>query len=129
MSVSTNSSAQLRMQTVRLTCRLLAVLMDDGRVTAGELAIIRKNLTALAKTGELAPAVTPKLIPGQEAAEMLGISYSQFRTLEKEGEFPFRRRSIGGKTVRFLNTEILDYMLVGSLEETKNEGGVADEQA
>ena len=121
--------SQLRMQTVRLTCRLLAVLMDDGRVTAGELIIIRKNLTALAKTGELAPVIKPKLITGQEAAEMLSISYSQFRALEKEGTFPFRRRMIGGKTVRYLNTEILDYMLVGSLMETTNEGETADEQA
>ena len=92
-----------------------AQLLDSGLVTAGELAIIRKNLLALAKTGEMAPMVTPKLITLQEAAEMLSISYSQFRALEKEGTFPFRRRMIGGKTVRYLNTEIIDYMLVGSI--------------
>ena len=105
----------LRPQTAQLTCRLLAPLMDSGLVTAGELTIIRKNLTALAKTGELAPVIAPKLIKPQEAAEMLAVSYSQFRDLEKEGAFPFRRRMIGGKTVRYLNTEILDYMLAGSL--------------
>ena len=119
----------LRLQTAHLTCRLLAQLLDSGLVTTGELSIIRKNLTALAKTGELAPAVTPRLLTGPEAAEMLSISFSQFRALEKEGAFPFRRRMIGGKTVRFMNTEILDYMLVGSLVETTDEGETADEQA
>ena len=117
------SNGRLRLQTAHLACRLLTPLLDSGLVTGEELTIIRKNLTALAKTGELAPAIPPKLVTGQEAAKMLDISYSQFRSLEKEGKFPFRRRSIGGKTVRFLNTEILDYMLVGSLEETTNEGG------
>ena len=108
---------RLRLQTVQLTCRLLAQLLFSGLVTTGELSIIRKNLTALAKTGELAPAVKPKLLTGPEAAEMLAISYSQFRTLEREGAFPFRRRLIGGKTVRFLNTDIVDYMLTGSLDD------------
>ena len=109
-------SLRLRLQTVQLTCRLLAPLMASGLVTVGELTVIRKNLTALAKTGELAPAVKPKLLTGPETAEMLSISYSQFRTLERAGAFPFRRRLIGGKTVRFLNTDIVEYMLTGSLE-------------
>ena len=118
---------RLRLQTVQLTCRLLAQLLFSGLVSTDELNIIRKNLTALAKTGELAPAIAPKLITGQDAAEMLDISYSQFRTLEKEGAFPFRRRVIGDKTVRFMNTEILDYMLVGSLGKTTHGGGAAGE--
>ena len=106
---------QLRPQTVHLTCRLLAQLLDSGLVTAGELTIIRKNLLALAKTGELAPQIPPKLLTTEEAAQMLAISASQVRALEKEGNFPFKRRVIGGKTVRFLNTDILDYMQVGSI--------------
>ena len=113
----------LRLQTVHLTCRLLAQLLDSGLVTSGELSIIRRNLTALAKTGELAPVIPPRLITGPEAAEMLSVSYSQFRALEKEGAFPFRRRMIGGKTVRYLNKDILDYAQTGSLAEddTKEE--------
>ena len=111
----------LRPQTAHLTCRLLAQLLDSGLVTVGELAIIRKNLLALAKTGEMAPAVAPKLVTPQEAAEMLSISYSQFRALEKEGTFPFRRRMIGGKTVRYLNTDIIDYMQIGSVETATEE--------
>ena len=109
---------RLRLQTVQLTCRLLAPLMDSGLVMAGELTIIRKNLTTLAKTGELAPVIAPKLLTPQEAAEMLAISYSQFRALEKEGAFPFRRRMIGNKTVRYLNTDLIDYLVVGSIAKT-----------
>ena len=108
----------LRPQTAHLTCRLLAPLMDSGLVTVSELTIIRKNLMALAKTGELAPVIDPKLLTPQEAAEMLAISYSQFRALEKEGAFPFRRRMIGGKTVRYLNTDLIDYLVVGSIAKT-----------
>ena len=114
---------RLRLQTVYLACRLLAQLLDSGLVTSGELSIIRRNLTALAKTGELAPVIPPRLITGPEAAEMLLVSYSQFRALEKVGAFPFRRRMIGGKTVRYLNKDILDYAQTGSLAEddTKEE--------
>ena len=109
---------RLRLQTVQLTCRLLAPLMDSGLVMARELTIIRKSLTSLAKTGEPAPVVAPKLLTPQEAAEMLAISYSQFRALEKEGAFPFRRRMIGNKTVRYLNTDLIDYLVIGSIAKT-----------
>ena len=116
---------RLRLQTVHLTCRLLAQLLESGLVTGGELSIIRRNLSALAKTGELAPVIPPKLITGPEAAEMLSVSYSQFRALEKEGSFPFRRRMIGGKSIRYLNAEIIDYLFTGSLEDgcQEEEGG------
>jgi predicted DNA-binding transcriptional regulator AlpA len=116
-----NSTTKLRPQTARLTCRLLAPLLDSGLVSSDEYAIIKRNLDALAKTGELAPAIPQKLITPQEAAELLSISYSNFRAMEKAGKFPFKRRCIGGKTVRYLNTEILDYMLVGSIGEGEND--------
>lgn len=106
---------QLRPQTVRLVCRLLAVLLDSGTVSSGEYDFVRKHLIALSKTGEIAPVIHPKLIKGQEAAAMLNVSYSQFRQLEKEGAFPFKRRMVGNKTVRFLNRDLVDYMLVGSI--------------
>ena len=118
------TNERLRMQTVTLICRLLTPLLDSGLVTAGELSLVRKNLTALAKTGELAPVIPPRLLTGPEAAEMLSISYSQFRQLAKEGAFPFRRRLIGGKTVRYLNKDIIDYAQAGSLveDDMKEEG-------
>ena len=109
---------RLRPQTARLTCRLLAPLLDSGLVTADEYSIIKRNLDALVKTGELAPPVPHKLITPQETAEMLNISYSQFRQLEKDGAFEghFKRRTIGGKTVRYYLPDIVKYMAQAEAE-------------
>ena len=101
--------------------KMLQIYMEHGIVTVDEYNTIVSELGYIAKHGERKPAVTPRLVTPQEAAEMLSISYSQFRALEKEGTFPFRRRMIGGKTVRYLNTEILDYMLVGSIAKNAEE--------
>ncbi len=114
----------LRPQTARLICRLSVALLDSGSLTAGEYNLISRNLHALAKTGELAPAIAPRLLTPQEAAEMLAISYSQFRALEKEGAFPFRRKLIGNKTVRYRNTDIYDYINASDTNEEQTEGGL-----
>lgn len=107
-----NSTNKIRPQTAHLTCRLLVPLLDSGLVSSDEYAIIKRNLDALAKTGELAPAIPQKFIPPQEVAEMLCISYSQFRQLEKDGIFEpfFKRRMIGNKTVRYYLPDIIKYM-------------------
>lgn len=107
----------LRQQTARLTCRLLAPLLDSGLVTAEEYSLIKRNLDALAKTGEPAPEIPARLITPQEAAEMLAISYSQFRALEKEGAFPFKRRSVGEKTVRYYLPDVVKYMQLEDVHE------------
>ena len=119
-----NQRVRLRPATARLVYRLLVPLLDSGLVTVAELKAIRISLSALSKTDNFSSLVAPRFIRPQEAAEMLSISYSQFRTLEREGAFPFKRRVIGGKTVRYLNVEVLDYMMVKSLIE----GGTAPEK-
>ena len=113
---------RIRPQTAKLVCRLVAPLLDTGVVTSDELSIIRRNLNSLAKDGELAPPAIPKFVTGPEVAEMLGVCYSQFRQLEKNGEFPFSRHKVGGK-VKFLLEDIVHYMLFDSIEE----GGDAEE--
>lgn len=100
----------LRPATAKLVSRLLLPLMDSGTVTNREFQIIAANLSYLAKHGEPMPAILPKLITSQEAAEMLGVSHSHFRSLEHAGLFPFRRRSVGGRTHRFKNLDIIAYM-------------------
>lgn len=104
----------LRPATAKLVARLLVPLLDSGVVGGDEYSLITSNLNHLAKHGTPSPAIQPKLIDPQEAAELLAISYSQFRALEKEGAFPFRRRMVGGKTVRYLNLDIINYMLTES---------------
>lgn len=118
----TNQQNQLRPQTARLICRLSAALLDSGSLTAGEYNLLSKSLHSLAKTGELPPAITPKLLTPQEAAEILAISYSQFRTLEKEGTFPFHRKLVGNKTVRYRNTDIYDYINASDTKEQPTRG-------
>ena len=114
--------SRLRPQTARLVCRLASVLLDSGTITREEYNIISRNLHALAKTGELAPAIVPKLLTQQEVAEMLAIAGSQFRKLEKEGIFPFRRKLVGNKTVRYRNTDIYDYINASDTTEKQTEG-------
>ena len=98
-----------RPDTTRLVLRLLAPLLDSGTVTAYEYDQIAAVMKALSHAK--APPTPLKLITGQEAAEQLGISFSQFRALEKEGAFPFSRKMVGSKTVRYRNTDIIRYML------------------
>lgn len=102
----------LRMIVVKTILALIRTLIEPGVLTVSEYSVIAKNLTHLAKHGELAPAVPHKLITPQEVAELLGISYSQFRQLEKEGAFEgnFKRRMVGAKTVRYYLPDIVAYM-------------------
>ena len=110
MSLSTEK--KLRPQIAQLACNLLAQLISFGLVYPEEYAIIKRNLNHLAKNGELAPAVQHKLITPQETAELLGISYSQFRQLESEKKFDkyFKRRMVGDRSVRYYLPDIVKYM-------------------
>ena len=104
------NSGQLRPCTVSLVKRLLVPLMTYGVVTNKELQLITENLAHLAKHGVPQPTIQPKFITGQEAAVLMSISYSQFREMERKHEFPFKRRSVGKRTVRFLNSEIMKFI-------------------
>ncbi len=99
----------IRPATARLVARMLAPLMDSGTVTTSEFDAIARSLKELSHANALSAPL--KLITGQEAAEMLGISFSQFRALEKEGAFPFSRKMVGSKTVRYRNLDIIRYMI------------------
>ena len=101
---------RIRPMTAKLVSRLAAALLDSGTVSQSEYDVIRRNLNSLAKTGELALPIEPKLLTPQEVAELLAISYSQFRALEKENVFSFKRVMIGSKTVRYRNTDVIRYI-------------------
>ena len=96
--------------TAKMISRLAAVLLDSGSLTQYEYDVIRRNLNSLAKTGELALPIESKMLTPQEVAELLAISYSQFRSLEKENVFPFKRVMIGSKTVRYRNSDVIKYI-------------------
>ena len=88
---------------------MLAPLLDSGTITPGEYDSITDALKTMSKTSSATPPL--KLITAQEAADLLGISFSQFRALEKEGVFPFSRKMVGNKTVRYRNLDIFRFMM------------------
>ena len=116
------SGKTFRVSTVKLLRRMISPLMEIGVVSRDEFNALFTYLSAMAKTGTEPPEVKPKLITPQEAAALLAISYSQFRALEKEKAFPFHRRMIGGKTVRYFLPDVVAYMRIGEFEEGGDTG-------
>lgn len=100
----------IRMTSVKLVRRILLPIAEGGLITLPEYGEMMANLEHLAKKGEFVPDVEPKLIDQKTVAEMLGISFPQFRALERENEFPFKRRKVGTKTVRYYNIDVLKYI-------------------
>ena len=64
----------------------------------------------LAERGENLPAIIPKLVDQEEAASMLGVGLSNFKKLEREGAFSFKRKMVG-TSVRYRNTDVISYIL------------------
>ena len=108
-TASAHPQIALSPATVKLVARMLAPLMDCGTISNGEYGSIVTALKSLGKNPSSEPPL--RLISPQEAAELLGISYSQFRALENEGLFPFVRKMVGNKTVRYRNVDIYRYMM------------------
>ena len=92
--------------TVNLIAKLLHPLAEAGVLSIPEEREVIAQLRNLAKNGETIPAVLPK----PEAAEMLGISLANFKKLERNGAFPFRRKKIG-TAVRYRNSDIVKFIL------------------
>ncbi len=124
--MSQQTKNQLRPQVVDLLARVIVPLVGTGVLTAAEHEIVFSNLRYLARHGTPIPAIFPKFLTPQEVAELLSVSYSQLRALEKEGAFPFKRHMIGGKTVRYLNTEVIAYMLSSEPVDKNHESREAD---
>jgi predicted DNA-binding transcriptional regulator AlpA len=100
----------LRPRTVKLIKRFVTPLVEEGLISVPEEKFIFDNLKHLAKTGTLKPIVIPKLIDMRESSQLIGVSYSNFKRLEAEAAFPFKRKLIGS-SVRFRNTDIIDYIM------------------
>jgi hypothetical protein len=100
----------IRPRTVKLLAKFIKPLTEEGIVSKMEEIEILSNLKQLAEKGSLKPAIAPKLIHQKEAAEMLGIGLSNFKKLETEGVFIFKRRMIGS-AVRYRNTDIINFIM------------------
>ena len=103
----------IKPKTVKLIARFIRPLTEEGLITVPEENEILANLKHLAEKGETMPIVQPKLIDQLEAANMLGLGHSNFKKLEKEGSFPFKRKMVGS-AVRYLNIDLIKYMMTAS---------------
>lgn len=100
----------ITMNTVRYFKRIMRPLAEDGIIPLPEYHEAISQLTSLAEHGALKPVILPKLIDQREAADMLGIGLSNFKKLEAEGAFPFKRKMVGS-SVRYRNTDVSDFIL------------------
>lgn len=105
-----NSKAKVRIQSVKLITRFLRIMSDEDLIPVPEMNTIVAELKHLAEHGETMPAIMPKLITQEEAAAMLGVSYSNFKKLEREGAFSFKRRMVGS-AVRYRNTDVIKFIM------------------
>lgn len=103
----------IRHQTVKLISKLIHPLTESNLISVPEYHEIVAQLRHLAAKGKPLPTVIPKLIDQTEAATMLGISLANFKRLEREGYFPFKRKMVG-TSVRYRNTDIVHYLLADS---------------
>ena len=94
---------------IRWIGRHLAADIDVGLLTPGEYDAIMNALRNLSKHGFPIFPERPRLLKVEEVASMLAISKSQFRAMEAEGKFPFKRKMVGA-SVRYLNIDVFRYM-------------------
>lgn len=104
------NEVQITAKTVRLIKRIMRPVAEEGLIPIPEYNEVISQLTSLAEHGTTKPVVVPKLLDQREAAEMLGIGLSNFKKLEAEGAFPFKRKMVGS-SVRYRNTDIIEYIM------------------
>lgn len=116
-----NSNNQLlRPRTVKLIQRLMQPFIEIGYIATSESNHIISNLNYLIKHNELIPAIAPRLLSQAEVAELLRLSLSNFKALEKTQSFPFKRKMVGG-SVRYNNLSVIAYIMSTEDTTTDNE--------
>ena len=100
--------------------KLLKPWVDEGVVSVSERREIISNLRFLAQCGTMIPAMQMKLLNQEEAAAMLGISKSNYKKLEADGKLQIKRKMVG-TSVRYRNTDVLEFMMLSDDEETEKE--------
>jgi len=101
----------LRYSTVTFIGKFLKLMVEENVICSAEYDYIISNLKHLEAKNELIPETLPKLLTINEAAAMLNIGLSNFKKLEKENRFPFKRKMVGS-SVRYRNTDLIRYILV-----------------
>ena len=107
------SKCLIRPQTVTLIGKILHPLTESNLIPFPEYWEIIAQLRHLANKGEPLPDVVPRLITMREAAEMLGVSLSNFK--KQEPDLPFKRKYVG-HSVRYRNTDVIRFILADTQE-------------
>ena len=103
------NEVNVSLETVRMFKRIMRPVAEEGIISLPEYNEAISQLTSLAEHGTLKPVIVPKLIDQRSAAELLGIGLSNFKKLESEGAFPFKRKMVGS-SVRYRNTDIITFI-------------------
>ncbi len=100
----------IRPRTVTLIGKVLSPFVQEGVILNSENQEILKQLRYLSEHNKPYPLEKPRLIDRTEASEMLGLGLSNFKKLEKEGEFEFKSRKIGN-SIKYFNQDIIAYII------------------
>ena len=104
------NNIKLRSKTVKLIARIIKPFVEEGIILVSEEQFVLQNLRHLVIKGELKPTIVPTLIDQKMAAEMLHLSLSNFKKLERENAFPFKRRKIG-TCIRYRNVDLIEFLM------------------
>ena len=100
----------ISLETVRMFKRIMRPVAEEGIIPLPEFNEVISQLTSLAEHGKHKPVIIPRLVDMKEAATILGIGLSNFKKLEGENAFPFKRKMVG-TSVRYRNTDLYEYLL------------------
>ena len=103
------NDVRISKETVRLFKRVMRPIAEEGIISLPEYNEAISQLISLAEHGTLQPVVIPKLLDMKEASAMLGIGLSNFKKLESEGRFPFKRKMVG-TSIRYRNTDLCEFI-------------------
>ena len=104
------NTTTIRIQSVKLISRFLRIMTDEDLVSVPEANTIIAELKHIAERGENFPPIMPKLIDQEAAAAMLGVGLSNFKKLERENAFSFKRKMVG-TSVRYRNIDIINFIM------------------
>lgn len=103
-------SKELSGQTVAVVVALLKTLVKYNVIAPCELRCIEKALNKIAEEGEEPKVEKPSLLSREDICEMFNIEVELFKRLEREGKFPFKPIYISQRTIRYLESEVMDYI-------------------
>lgn len=97
----------IRPKTVKIISKLIQPFVDEGVIGVSEERELITTLKHLATKGAMPPQIKPRLIDRKELCELMGLSLSNLKKLEREDKLPFKRRAIGGTTIRYYLPEVI----------------------